>query len=89
MLLVWPSRPSSFGKFAQTGGEEERAALERQLSEVEEQISQYEATVSSYKRQGKTLQAEIDRLALKLKSLICRLNPLKHPSSDLIRDCGK
>ena len=70
MLFGLAFAPIEFRQiFAQTGGEEERAALERQLSEVEEQISQYEATVSSYKRQGKTLQAEIDRLSAKAKKL--------------------
>lgn len=41
--------------------EEERRALEQQLTELESQIVQYESTIEGYQKQGKTLQKEVDR----------------------------
>lgn len=54
----------------------ERKVLEQQLSEIEGQISQYESTVANYKKQGKTLQAEIDRLNTKIKKLNLQLQAI-------------
>src|SRR3989344_5872657 len=61
--------PTGNGVFAaQT--DEERKALESQLSQLEAQIAEHEATVAKYKQQGTTLKSEVDRL----NSQIAKLN---------------
>ena len=50
--------------------DEERKALEAQLSDLENQISQYETKISDYQKQGTSLKSEIN----KLNSQIAKLN---------------
>ncbi len=49
--------------------ENERKALEDQLSELENQISNYETTIEQYKKQGKNLQSEVKRLESQISKL--------------------
>ena len=57
-------------KAAQNQSDDQRKALESQLSDLENQISQYETKISEYQKQGTNLQSEIN----KLNSQIAKLN---------------
>ncbi len=49
--------------------QEERAALEKQLSELEAQIAKDQATIDLYRKLGKTLQGEISGLNARINKL--------------------
>ncbi len=63
--------------FAASNSDSDRAVLEKQLVQLEQQISDYESTVSSYKRQGKSLQEEINALNAKSKKLTLQIQAAK------------
>ena len=62
--------PTSSGVMAAQNNDEQRKALESQLSDLENQISQYETKIGEYKKQGTGLQSEIN----KLNSQVAKLN---------------
>ncbi|MGC9610628.1 MAG: lytic murein transglycosylase [Minisyncoccia bacterium] len=49
--------------------QEERAALEQQLSDLEKQIEQNQATITEYQKQGKTLSSQISTLNAQVNKL--------------------
>ncbi len=68
-ILGSAAAPTNFLRAAISQSDDERKALEAQLTQLEDQINQYENQVTSYKKQGKTLKGEIGILNDKILKL--------------------
>lgn len=78
--------PTSY-TFAQSP-DDERTALQQQLSQLEAEINQNQAQINSYRAQGKTLGAEVGKLNATVKSLNAQIKALQVNMQLLDRKIG-
>jgi len=68
---------------AQNQNEEQRKALESQLADLLNQIAQDEAKINEYKKQGTTLQSEINKLNTQISKLNLQIKAVNLTLSNL------
>ena len=74
--------------FAQEINCGQREECERQLAEIEDQIDKHQATIAEYKKQGKTLQGEINLLNANINKLNLQIRAIDLSLSKLDKEIG-